>query len=670
MSGAKNARGFIAYSFDILRYKKLITLANIFCNAIIFSHQAAVNFCVRQALNILEGAAGTGGAGTSVGAPGAGISGGAGNAGSSGGAALGAAAPYLGGILAVAAVRVAAIMGCGALDAQRSFYYQSRVRANIMQLLLKKGDVTRVAGRSGAVFEAFNSDVPISTFPAELLTEVSGHFIYTLIALTMLLAINWRLTLFIFLPLSAAIYGIQRLSERMKERRRENRAAHDAASSFISDVSGAVLAVKAAGAEAPVLSQYDAVNKNRRSAALKDTLLASKINVMLYGVVYAGSAIIMFAASRLMASGEFGIGDFSLFIANLGTLADSVNRIVELVAESRKAEVSYERILDIVGSDSAAGNTYTVGNGDESGASGLSGGGADAQCAGVGINAAELNANAGLSLRRETRNAKIARNRREYYSRKPLRSFEVKNLSFDYGDGHGFRDVSFHIGPGELVAVAGGVGSGKSALLGVLMGLMPPLGGEMLLDGAPFTFYERTPVKIAGAPQRGGFFSDSLSENLRLGFPASQDELLSALSIAALEELAAGDPQLANPDNNIPQGFDIDIGSRGGRLSGGQQQRLALARMLARGAQINVIDDCVSALDADTRRTILLRLSEYAKNTSRAVIIATNERVFLDAADNILLMERGRLAAQGSFAELQSFPAFRGLEAPNDAAMF
>ena len=559
----------------MLRYKKLITFVNIFCNAIIFSHQAAVNLFVRQVLNTLEGTRGL---------------------------ALEMVAPYLAGILAVAVVRIAAIMGCATLDALRAYYYQNRIRTNILRLLLKKDDITRVAGHSGATFEVLDNDVPISTFPAELLTEVSGHFIYTLIALSMLLVINWQLTLFIFLPLSAAIYGIQRLSERMKERRQENRVAHDEVSSFISDVSNTVLAIKAAGAETSVLNHNDSVNKNRRSAVLKDTLLNAKINVLLYGVVYVGSAIIMFVASRLMTSGTFGIGDFSLFIANLGTLADCVNRIVELAAESRRAEVSYERILNVVGDD----------------------------------NADMLNADAGLTLRPDMQK------KQEAYDHQPLHSFEARNLSYDYGDGHGFNNVSFRVNPGELVVVAGSVGSGKSTLLSVLMGLFPSDSGEMLLDGMPVLPGERTPIKIAGAPQRSGFFSKDLKENLCLGFPASQEEMMSALSIAALAELITGNSN----------GFGSDVGSRGGKLSGGQLQRLAMSRMLVRGAQLNVIDDCVSALDEDTKRKVLIQFSEYLKETSRSLIIATNEKPFLEAANQILFMEQGKLVSQGNNTEL------------------
>ena len=293
----------------------------------------------------------------------------------------------------------------------------------------------------------------------------------------------------------------------------------------------------------------------------------------------------MFAAARLMAGNSFGLGDFSLFIAHLGTLADCVNRIVELVVEFRKAEVSYERILNISGTE------------------------------------IDLNADAGITLRRYTESTQPE------YTKKSIESFEARDLSFDYGDGNGFKDVSFRLGPGKLMVVSGEIGSGKSTLLNVLMGLMPYNKGDLLLDGRPLTRNNREPGGIAGAPQGGSFFSRCLKENLCLGFPASGDELIHFLSMAALDEMAE------------PQNLCLNPGSRGSALSGGQQQRLCLARMLLRGAKLNLIDDCISALDEATRMKVLHRLLAYLRQTGRSAIIATNEIAFIEAADQVLSMD-------------------------------
>ena len=595
----KKTRDFLTYSLGLLDYRKSVTFLDIFCNAVIFCRMAAITFIVRQVFNIIEKTQGS---------------------------ALRLAMPYLFAVLAVVLIRVAAIMGCATLDTIRAYHYQNRVRVNVLRLLLKKSDINGVAGRSGPVFEVLGNDIPISTFPAELLTEVTGYFIFTLIALFMLLSVNWQLTLFIFIPLSAAIYGIQRLSQRMKERRQANRNAQDAASGFIADMVDSSLAVKASGAEEPVLKRFELVNKNRRTAVLKDTLLNARISFLLNGSVYAGSAIMMFAAARLMTNGSFGLGDFSLFIANMGTLAECVNRIVELIAESRRAEVSYERIMEISGAE----NSMTL-NMD----AGISLGGR------IHLVPKLPGEKFGTNLNSSVSGYSVSGYSASGYSRKPLESFEARNLSFDYGENteqelRGFSNISFRTGPGRLLTVNGEIGSGKSTLLDVMMGLMQPDSGICLLDNRPLNEIAVKPLETAGTPQRAGIFSGSLRENISLGFPASDDEILNALSLAALDEFARS------------QCLNMDLGSRGDKLSGGQKQRLALARLFLRSAKLLLIDDCVSALDDTTRKKALRRMLSYLEKTGATVIIVTNDPEFTNAASAVLYMKQG----QGFFRDI------------------
>ena len=583
MKVSDKTRAFLVFSRDLLGYKKMTTAVNIFCNAIIFSHQAMVTFCIREILNGLTGAPGQ---------------------------AFQNAVPYLAGILLVSLVRIAAIMACAVLDAKRSYHYQNRLRMNILKGLLRKKSVTAVSGQSGTIFEILDDDVPASTFPAELLTEVSGYLVYTLIALSMLLTINWKLTLFIFIPLSMAIYGVQRLSECMKERRKKNREAHDAASTFISDIADAALAIKAMGASGAVLDKYDDVNSNRRTVVIKDAVFNERVSALLNGAVCMGSAAMMFIAARLMAGNAFGIGDFSLFIAHLGTLADCTSRIVELIYEARKAEVSYERIISMTENKDVR----------------------------------LLSENADIALYQAS-DVSVPQ-----YPAEELSSFEIRNLSFTYSGEDGFRDVSFIVRPGELIAVAGGMASGKSTLLSVLMGLMPQDHGHIIWNGELLIdLSSRTPQRIAGAPQRAGFFADDIKTNLRLGMEIDNPSAAEAIKIAAFDDVIA----------DSAEGLLKNIGDRGDKLSGGQRQRLAIARTILRGAAMSIFDDCVSALDEETRGTVLSRLTEYLSRTGRSAIIATNARLFLESADMIVFMSGGRIEAMGNFEELmQSCAAF------------
>jgi ABC-type multidrug transport system fused ATPase/permease subunit len=152
---------------------------------------------------------------------------------------------------------------------------------------------------------------------------------------------------------------------------------------------------------------------------------------------------------------------------------------------------------------------------------------------------------------------------------------------------------------------------------------------------------------IVGAPQRSGFFATDLESNLKLGQRLSSKELNRGLAIAALVN---GDGEVNAQVSSIP--LNTEIGGRGDKLSGGQRQRLLLARIFARPQPIKVIDDCVSALDAETRVMVLQRIMAHLNKSGEAAIIATNALVFVQQANQIIFMEKGQVLGRGTYEEL------------------
>ncbi len=578
MKTNSKSAAYLRFFMDTLRYKPLLTIINVICNAGIFSYSAAIAYLVRQILNQLQSGAR--------------------------GSVFASTVPYLFMILAVSLSRIGFIMSCAVLDGKRSYFYQNRVRINILRRIYKRNNITSTAGSSGRIFEVLDDDVPVCLFPPELLTEVTGHFVYTMITIGLLVFINWRVTLFVFIPLSVAIYGVQKLSDRVKEKRKSNREAHDDVSTFIGDVADCVLSIKTAGASSSVLGQFDERNKRRRHAILSDALFNVKIGTVLNLSVTLGVIIMMFVASRLLVGDSFKIGDFSIFIASLGTLGDCINRIVELVYESKKAEVSYERILEAVESQ-------------------------DHRC---------LLADPGIALKGEISLEKSA------VQRQPLEMFEARKLTFTYAGDGGFRDVDMTVRRGEVVAIAGGVGSGKSTLLSVLSGGIKSESGKLLWNSKPVndTGAFNLPPNMAYSSQRSRFFSSDILTNICLGDDIPSEGISRAVNLAALDE-ALGE---------MPNGMHTFIGNRGDMLSGGQRQRLALTRMLARNAELYIVDDCVSALDEATQQRVRDGVLDHIKSSGHGMIIATNLKSFLSVADRIVVLKKGYVVAQGSYPEL------------------
>lgn len=578
MKKKTRVRDYLQFCLGILRYKPMLTLANVAGNVVIFSYAAALAYAVRQIFNSLE----------------QGMQGGI----------LYEIVPYILLMIGASLLRMMAIMGCGIMDSMRSFYYQNAVRVNIMRRLYKQDHMTNVTGNAGRIFELIDDDVPSCLFPPELLTEVTGYTAFTMIALGMLLSINWQITVLIFLPLSAAIYGVQKLSERMKERRIANREAHDDVSGLIGDVADCVLAIQTAGAQEAVLDHLQEKNSRRSETIRRDVLFNAKIEALLRISVSVGTVVMMFIAATMLSGGSFRLGDFSIFVVYLGSLANCVDRIVELVFEARKAEVSYERILQTIGEE----------------------------------NAASLLEDAALTIKKKQIFSGLPKRRM------PLKCFEVKQLSFSYNGEDGFRDVNFRILPGQLVAVIGGVGSGKSTLLSALSGTIKADCGDMLwndqLIESPSALC--VPPNVAYTPQKTGFFSSDIRSNICMGYPATDEELTHAIWFSVLNDTVA----------SLKDGLHSFIGSHGHMLSGGERQRLALSRMFVRDAQLSIIDDSISALDEHTQLQLRDRLLEFIRSKSRAAIIATDRKPFLHAADQIIVMKQGRVIAKGKYDEL------------------
>ncbi len=209
------------------------------------------------------------------------------------------------------------------------------------------------------------------------------------------------------------------------------------------------------------------------------------------------------------------------------------------------------------------------------------------------------------------------------------------------------RDLSFRIPAGSTTAVVGATGSGKSTLVALLARLYDPAEGEVLLDGVPLTRWPLADLRqaVALAPQDTFLFSDTLLENLALGYDEADDlrrleRARAAARVARLDETV----------QSFPAGYDTLLGERGINLSGGQKQRAALARAIARGAPVLVLDDALSAVDTQTEHRILEGLREvFAGRTS---VIVSHRVSAVMHADQILVLDGGRLVERGTHREL------------------
>jgi ABC-type multidrug transport system fused ATPase/permease subunit len=217
------------------------------------------------------------------------------------------------------------------------------------------------------------------------------------------------------------------------------------------------------------------------------------------------------------------------------------------------------------------------------------------------------------------------------------------SLTFDGAGQPALQEIDLEIAPGRIVALVGAMGSGKTALVSLLPRLYEVSSGSVRIDGADVRSVDLVSLRrsIAVVTDDPFLFSATIHENIAYARPdATRDEVERAAEVAQADGFI----------NALPKGYDTLVGERGLTLSGGQRQRIAIARAVLANPRILILDDATSSVDASTEQEIKLALSEVM--TDRTTFVIAHRLSTIALADEIVVLEHGRVAAHGSHDEL------------------
>ena len=413
----------------------------------------------------------------------------------------------------------------------------------------------------------------------------------TLVSALLIIYFDWTYVAILFATVVVYMWYTFAASERRIQIRREMNESDTEANTKAIDSLLNFETVKYFGNEDAEARRYDASMERYEKAAVKTYYSLGVLNSGQAAIYTVGMTLVMWLAARGVMAGTHTVGDFVMINAVMIQLAVPLNFLGMVYREIKQGLVDLETMFAL------------------------------------------------LAEKPEIEDRPGAR---------PLvvgeGTVRFENVSFSYdGDRTILHDVSFEVPAGKMVAIVGPSGAGKSTISRILFRFYDIDDGAVTIDGQDIRDVTQTSLRhaIGVVPQDTVLFNDSILYNIRYGRPdATDEEVREAARLAQIDKFI----------ETLPQGYATMVGERGLKLSGGEKQRVAIARTILKGPPILMLDEATSALDSHTEKEIQDALDRVAAD--RTTLVIAHRLSTIVHADNILVMERGRLVEQGSHAEL------------------
>ncbi len=523
-------------------------------------------------------------------------------------------------ILNFAIGTVAAIAIVGALSSYAEKYLTTSVSQwvthdlrrllynHIQRLSLAEYDETR----TGDLISRVTSDInAVQDFVNSALLGIIVNVLTLLGMIGVMFYINWRFTLIALSVAPILFVVVYFFTRRIKKSSRDVRKKESELTSVVQEVLTSIRVVKAFAREDYEQERFEARSLENVETALEARSLKAKLAPIVEVIVAIGTCLVLGYGGRLALHGNISPGVLIVFLLYLGKMYKPMRDLSKMTDTVSKATVGYERIQEVLEIDS-----------------------------------------------------KVKDLPRAKKAPKFKGKIEFEHVSFSYDEGTPvLKDISFIIEPGQVAALVGPSGTGKTTVISLIPRFYDPTSGKVKIDGRDVREYKLKSLRpqISFVLQDTLLFRATIWENIAYGKPdASHKEIEEAAKLANANEFI----------DQMPEGYDTMVGERGVSLSGGQRQRIAIARAVIRDTPILILDEPTSGLDAASEQSVIEALDRLMKG--RTTLLIAHHLGTIRHADCIFvvkdseLVERGThdelLAADGTYAELYKIQTAVGAE--------